>query len=134
MGAYMKKLLLLVVLAVGVLAGCKGKSLEGTWTMSMNGLSATQTFKPDKSFAIVSTMQGITVTQTGTWSATDKELTLTTTDVKAEGGDPKMRDMINALPKDQMKKPVTVEYDWKTNDQIEVGLPGSPKQVMTRKA
>lgn len=88
----MKKVIAIAaIVAVLSLSACSPKpSIVGKWTgeITLNTIpvpNATIEFKADKSFKIDATQQGVGLAVTGTYTATETELTSTLGDVKFVG-------------------------------------------------
>jgi len=81
----MKKLLAVAALSIAVLAGCNllGSLVNpviGTWEISALGVTNTSVFNSDGSCSETTTVLGVGVVKTGTWSAADAVLSTSWSD------------------------------------------------------
>jgi len=76
----MKKLIVVAILAIIVLASCNmvGSIINpviGTWEMTVLGVTNTDVFNADGTSNETTTVLGVGIVKTGTWSSTDSVLT-----------------------------------------------------------
>ena len=131
----MNKSLLLLAISVVCIGGCKkADPLVGAWTTNVGGANATQTFNADKTFTLEEEMQGMKVKERGTWSSTEKEMTLTGSSVDVSGGNPQMGQMIKSGMEQGMKNPVAMAYSLTSPDELDVTSAQGAHQILKRKS
>lgn len=84
----MKKLLVAAALAIIVLAGCNllgsiANPVIGTWEISALGVTNTDVFNADGTSTETTTILGVGVIKTGTWTTSDSILSTTWSDSSA---------------------------------------------------
>jgi hypothetical protein len=147
-----KHLCLALVLAIA-LVSCKPaeKSFVGTWQIDSSSnskdLKMVATFKADQTVVMtakgqldfgpglaqlgVSGPQNITLTSQNTWSADDKNLSVTTGDITLTGLPPTAEQAFMSRAASTKGKVQKLPFEWKSNDQFVLGS-GSQTQTFTR--
>lgn len=130
-----KCLFVAVVALALVLGGCrKANTVVGTWDIT-NQAGSTMSFNSDGTFNAQGSLQGLTVTQKGTYTADEKNLNLTFNDVSVTSAtDPSKAKLAQGLLGALKGKTVGSGITWKDSDHFSIAPhEGGPTQEFSRK-
>lgn len=123
---------LVFAISIALLSGCAKDKIVGEWTFAQGPMSGTINFKGDKTYDMIMSGMGQSITLKGTYKVEGNTMKSTLTGFDAPGMDPGMKKTMEQGLEKEKGKESSGEIKWNGDDEFTTTM-GTQSMTFTRK-